>query len=172
MMEIPDAPAFWISPDGKLIPVYKTHIHEVIDYPLAFGLTDKYVKGLYKKYKEPLYSESTARCEIVANLIRKGWIRIRYRPSRFFYSIELLSLTKKTKDYLWAWASEIIKSDESKKYRGVIITELERDCEYEYNTEDLAREILYTKDERISTNRAPLIILENTGQMLELGKWT
>jgi hypothetical protein len=171
MMEVLDAPAFWISPNGKLIPVYKTHIHEVIDYPLAFGLTDKYVKSLYKKYKEPLYSESTARCEIVADLIGKGWVRIRNDVGQNYYIIELYELNDDTKDFLWAWAKGLLKTNLDKSKERVKIAELIKGNSFvSTSIQEIADESLY--GEKFSVFRRPLIVLKNAGQMLELGKWT
>ena len=72
-----DERAFWISPQGTIFPVTRSHINEVITNPERFGLTRGGIEAVYRKHKEPLGWEGKAREEIIKGLIVEGWIRIR-----------------------------------------------------------------------------------------------
>jgi len=122
-MKVPDANAYWISPTGQLFEVESKHIDEIIKSPESFSLTKEYVDEVYKKHNEPRGFEGKARHEIMDSLIRSGWIRVRYYAKNDCYSVELNSLTKKVKDYLWAWASGIVEANSKRKLSDVKIIE-------------------------------------------------
>ena len=101
-----DEKAYWISPEGEILPVGTSHVREVIGNPGRFGITREQIEEAYKKYREPLGLEGRAREEIIRTIINKGWIRIRdygqylsaqaysmedhdagWRLSRFFSSV-------------------------------------------------------------------------------------
>lgn len=76
--------AFFISPKGKIVPVWGSHhIDEIISDPGQFGLTRKAVEAKFDEYGEKLGVERKAREEIIADLLKKGWIRVRFRPSGY-----------------------------------------------------------------------------------------
>jgi len=116
--------AYWISPRGALIPVTNRHINTVIDNPKKFGLTKEYIEDVYKKHNEPIHHEGNAREEIIENLMRTNWIRIRLIPKKDQYTIQLNKLTKKAKDYIFDFAVKMTKSGAS-KYGEVRITTLD-----------------------------------------------
>jgi len=102
---IPKAPAYWISPTGKILPIHEdNHIAQVIKNPTAFNMTIEEVEKIYDKENETMGSEGKAREKIILFLIRRGWIRIRryYRPDMF--SVNISRLNKRTKNYLYQWA--------------------------------------------------------------------
>lgn len=115
--------AYWISPTGSIIPVEGTadrHIHVVIQNPEKFGYTLDEIKTLHKKYKEPLGSEGKAREEIMVDLIKQGWIRIRYYDKLYQYSIQVnarnvSNMTSRQKESIWDWAMLITRGRENKK---------------------------------------------------------
>jgi len=126
--------AYWISPVGKIFSVHGLHINEVFNNPPAFGLTDKELKLVYKKYNEPLEIEGKARNEIIKNLIIKGWVRIRYNVKNDYYSVELDKLNKRKRDYLYWWAKAIQSGNKKYNFSGVRIVEFMRD----YNLLDIS----------------------------------
>jgi hypothetical protein len=81
--------AYWITPDGRVITVKTTHIDEVIRTPELFGLNIEEIKALYEKYAEPLGLEGKAREEIMRDLILVGWIRIRWKPKEYSYTVQM-----------------------------------------------------------------------------------
>ncbi|GHV76985.1 hypothetical protein AGMMS49942_18060 [Spirochaetia bacterium] len=104
----PNSPAWWISPQGKVLPIGhgETHIQKVIENPVVFGFTTKQIEDIYHSYGEAVGTEKKAREEIIADILDKGWIRIRNNPS--FYSIQLSILSPTAKEYIFDWAVRMI----------------------------------------------------------------
>lgn len=105
---IPQMNAYWISCDKEepwLIGVDNRHINKICEHPEWFGLTDDYVKEVFKKYNEPLGHEGKARDEIMADLISKGWIRIRYNPKQYSWTFQVKDVEEPIKNnilqFLW-----------------------------------------------------------------------
>jgi len=163
VMSFPKSDAFWISPDGKLIPVKLTHIQTITNFPEAFGLTKDVIKKKYEKYGEPLNFEGKARQEIMEGLINKGWVRIRYIPKDDSYSIELNKLTKKNKDYLLIWAFGTAEN-EKRKWSGVKIIEFDNGfLSKETTVNEVEKEIFY--DALDTKEKEQLVILESEDQL-------
>lgn len=78
----------------------KTHIRDLIDNPEVFGYTEEKIKELYKKYDEEYGDEGKARHEIMADVISKGWIRVRHhrRRNADYWIIEFDNFIKRKKD--------------------------------------------------------------------------
>jgi hypothetical protein len=101
--------AFFLNPFGELIRVKgANHVSAIIQSPETFGLTREELEAIYNKYHEPLGQEGKAREEILTNLVRAGWMRMRRYPNKF-WSINLFKLTVKAKDLLYDWANNILK---------------------------------------------------------------
>ena len=98
---------FFISPDGVLFPVETTHIKAVISHPDKFGMTRVAIKGIYRKYHEPLGLEGYAREEILSALIRQGWIRIRHYQD--YWSVQINKMTKQTLGRLITFSNMALK---------------------------------------------------------------
>lgn len=85
--------AYWLSPQGDILPVPIIHIQVVIDQPERFGLTLATLKRCYASHREPLGHEGLARLEIMAGLIAgQGWVRVRYTPRQDRWTVELARL--------------------------------------------------------------------------------
>lgn len=85
-----EANAYFISPDGEVIPVPERHIDLIVGNPVRFGFTPEYIKGLHDKHGESLGSEAVARRKLIEILKRRGWIRIRFTFDRDLGRIELM----------------------------------------------------------------------------------
>jgi hypothetical protein len=122
---IKDAEAFWISPRGEVFGFdNSTHIRQVLDYPESFGFSGKdELLAFYEKYHEPIGFEGKARQDIMVSLLSKGWIRIRFVPKQYFYTVEVWKLTKRVKENLWAWAGDILSVSPKKSQAGVTLLE-------------------------------------------------
>ena len=70
--------AFFISPQGDIIPVPVRHIVAIANKPETFGLTGHKIKEVYAKYKEAVGWEGYARNEIILELLKNNWVRIRF----------------------------------------------------------------------------------------------
>jgi len=86
---IPAEKALWISPEGEIYNVEKTHIETVFDNPERFGLTLKLIESVYDLFNESYRTEGKAREEIIIMLVQNGWTRVRryHRPCRWTVNI-------------------------------------------------------------------------------------
>ena len=82
--------AYWISPSGDVLKVHTTHIAEIIDKPQIFGLKTEAIKKLCNEFNEPLGFEGKARGKIMTELIQNRWIRIRWTPKRYSYTVQMI----------------------------------------------------------------------------------
>jgi hypothetical protein len=67
---------FWISPEGDIIKVSR-HIDTIVKDPEIFGFTKEQLEDEFKKQNEPFGSEGNARENIIKEVYRRGWIRVR-----------------------------------------------------------------------------------------------
>lgn len=106
--EIVNTVAIWISPKGELVADFNSnHIKMVISNPQKFGLTMEYIEDKHEKYNEPVGIEGKAREEIIRELVKKGWIRIRRYPNKF-WSVTVQKMNKKVKDFLYDWSQKVL----------------------------------------------------------------
>ena len=101
------APAYWISPAGKILPVQvgKRHIDFIIHNPETFGLTGEEVEERYTRHQEAMGREGTAREELILTSIKNGWIRIRNYAHPDHWKVNVFQLNQNTKAILASWAS-------------------------------------------------------------------
>lgn len=97
--------AYFISPEGTVIPVESRHIDVIVKFPYRFGLDPKHVQAIHDKHGETLDSEASARAELLIGLFLKGWIRVRfyhgfYKRNRHELHFELNKLSRKTKEFI------------------------------------------------------------------------
>ncbi|HEY9162853.1 MAG TPA: hypothetical protein VIS94_17385 [Desulfomonilia bacterium] len=97
--------AYWIDPEGAILPVGRTHIQEIIDMPERFELTTDEVKLEFLKESEPVGHEGKARNRIMLALIKKGWIRIRHGKKPDGWKIQCWQLDENTRARIEAWIS-------------------------------------------------------------------
>jgi hypothetical protein len=138
----PNAPAWWISPQGKILPLKHgdTHIRMVIENPGAFGYTTKRIEDRYHFYGEAVGTEKKAREEIIKEILSKGWIRI--RKNKYFYTIQLAALSERAKDYISDWSVKIADWVGPMTEAAIYTTIGDE----QYTMADLAAGILYNKD--------------------------
>ena len=84
----PDNNMFWISPKGEILSVGTKHIDMIINSPETFGLTKEQIQQVFQKHNEPMGSEGNAREELMADLLKQGWIRIRKYRRPDFWSVQ------------------------------------------------------------------------------------
>lgn len=119
--------AYWITPSGVTMKPDSYHIVTVQKYPEIFKETKKSLRDTYDKYNEPIDSniEGKAREAIMDRVIRRGFVRIRKNTMRNnqSWSIQLVKITPKVNDAIWAWSKEMTKY--SDKYADVNINFLD-----------------------------------------------
>ena len=96
---------FFISPQGEIIPGEINHINTVIKYSDKFGYTRDRIEEIYQYHNERIGLEGKARLEIIVDLVRKGWIRIRRQPNR--WSITVWQLTQEVKQLLCGFVCQV-----------------------------------------------------------------
>jgi hypothetical protein len=106
---IPKAPAYWINPSGHILPIFddEKHIDQIIAKPEAFGFDIDEIKMLYDAEGEIIGSEGKAREKIIKELLRKGWIRIRYFSRQDYFTLNVNRLNTKEKNYIYEWAKSM-----------------------------------------------------------------
>lgn len=119
------AKGYWISPTGTMSVCSTSHIAEVIKKPEAFGLTREEIEALYKETGEPLGHEGIAREEIMTELLNKGWVRIRWVPANYSWTVQVGKMSKTVMDNLQSWAFELLSTDDDNKNTDVTIVPID-----------------------------------------------
>jgi hypothetical protein len=108
--------AYWISPQGETLNVTQSHIRLILDKPTIFNLHKDNIIDIYKKYGEKIGIEGKARAEIMSNLLKKGWIRIRYAPRNDYWTIQLYHWRESEKSEIKKWLEKMDKEDKINQY--------------------------------------------------------
>jgi len=66
---------YWVK-GSKIYPI-SIHIDYIIKNPEKFNTSKEELKKIYKKFKEPFGFEGKARGEIMTNIMKDGWLRVR-----------------------------------------------------------------------------------------------
>jgi hypothetical protein len=104
----PKCEAFWISPDGRLIPVIDNHIGAVIRDQNIFGLTTDDIEAEYAKENEQIGIEGRARRRIILDLVQRGWIRVRMFPRTGSWTVNVRCLGEVECRNLHGWAAQML----------------------------------------------------------------
>ena len=99
--------AYWISPRGKVIRVTTSHIAAVIAAPESFKMSTREIVAAYAKYQERIGVEGKAREEVLVDLLRRRWIRIREHPAR--WNIEFSTASPRTKAHIRKWVQGALR---------------------------------------------------------------
>ncbi|MCL1904476.1 MAG: hypothetical protein FWF94_08715 [Oscillospiraceae bacterium] len=111
MTNFPKADSYWISPTGKVLPVSTLHITEVLANHESYSFRREQLEAIYEKHGERLGGEGKAREEIMTDLLKRGWFRIRYVAKQDAYTIQCFNFDKRQRDYLSHWAKDVIAND-------------------------------------------------------------
>jgi len=85
---------YWISPRGHCVHV-ETHLGAVCAHPECFGTNEAALRAVFLRHGEPWGFACDARKEIIAALVRAGWIRARHEQWEGWH-IELRDLSRET----------------------------------------------------------------------------
>jgi hypothetical protein len=113
--------AYWISPQGEALSVAQSHIRLILDNPARFNLKKERILQVYKKYHEKIGIEGKARAEIMMDLIKKGWIRVRYVPRSDSWTIQLYYWSETEKKQVKDWLETLFKADKINRYSALRI---------------------------------------------------
>ena len=96
--------AHWVNSSGKVYDVPTTHIEFVAKKPSLFNTTVEKMEKLYDKYDEKFpKQEGKARVEIMTDIVKKGWIRTRFRPREGAWVAETWKWGSREKKALINW---------------------------------------------------------------------
>ncbi|MDY6787591.1 MAG: hypothetical protein SVK54_05645 [candidate division WOR-3 bacterium] len=112
--------AYWIKPDGDIIPVKTRHIDLIIQRPGEFDLSEEYIKEQFRHFNEPLGREGKARREIMKKLIEDGFIRVRFKPKEWIWYMECNVIDTNTEIQVKKWI-EKIGANENNKCKPILI---------------------------------------------------
>ncbi len=109
--------AYWISPDGDIYPVEKTHIQAVAENPKRYGTTLEEMKSEYKKYDEVFpFQEHKARRSILTRIIKAGWIRMRLNLRSATWTAETWEWSEREKKHERKFKKENENQNVKKKH--------------------------------------------------------
>lgn len=159
---IPKAPAYWIDPLGRILPIFNDakHIDQIMLKPKAFGLDIDEIKTIYDAEGESLGSEGKAREKIIKELIQQGWIRIRHYDRQDIFTVNVFRLNKKNKDYLYQWAKAM-------ENNGMKYSQVKLDLPNQvlnYSISDIAKDVLFNE----CKNSKPLIAVESVDDLPDM----
>jgi hypothetical protein len=119
--------AYWISPKGEIIDVPNLHIDVVIQNPEKFGITKDIIQQIFDKHNEHMgVDEGFAREEIMLELLKKGWIRLRFLPKNYTWTVQTFKLGKREQDAIFTGFAQLVKSRIVSRSHGVkILTDKE-----------------------------------------------
>ena len=104
--------AFFISPKGKMVPVPDRHVVAIANDPKLFGLTVNHIKTVYKKHKEDVGWEGDARNEIILELLKKDWVRLRFSTRGGTWRLQIHEeLNNRLKKNILSFCQEIKKGN-------------------------------------------------------------
>lgn len=89
---------FWIDNKNNIINIsFKKHIDFVFSNPELFNLTQQEIKEIHDKYNEKIGTEGKQRDEILTNILKLGWVRIRfyYKTDQWSVQCDSFQLRKK-----------------------------------------------------------------------------
>jgi hypothetical protein len=138
-MNVKTSIGLFISPRGEIFPVRDSHIGTLISESEKFGLTRAEIEAAYLRHGERIGVEGEARKELLLQIIRLGWIRIRRYPNKY-WSVTAASLTPVVQELLRDWARKMLSGingfKEADRYMPVKVSTL--DGEFKYSIGDLA----------------------------------
>ncbi len=162
LREIVGTVAYWISPRGEVLPVATNHIDIVIKNPKKFGYTTEKIEEIYARHEERMGKEGMAREEIILDLLKHKWIRIRrYRNQG--YSVNVDKVTKKIKDILFDWANKLLNKGikgmkENDKFMPVNILGFSDHFLKRTTIQNVADDVLYESNESFDPENAVVIV--------------
>ena len=136
---MPKFSAFWISPDGVVHVVPKTHLRQIASNPEMFGLTREKVLAVFRKHHESLIrnSDGKARAEIVGSLLKAGWIRIRRHNG--FYESQFDTESEKSWQSIQSFFSSVIETYQGQAHWDLVVVSVDGLLVDEKNLSDAYR---------------------------------
>ena len=144
-----DTKAHWVNPSGKVYDVKDTHIIFVSEKPSLFKTSVDKMKKLYDKYDEKFPNqEGKARIEIMTDIVKKGWIRTRFRPREGAWVAETWKWGSREKKAIRKWAKH--ESRGKKQFRvNFVSTSKKKLIGHSYSLDMIREQIVESSLSRI-----------------------
>lgn len=127
--------AYWINSRGQILDIgAEKHITQVIRNPEKFGVTKEYIDARYAEHGEMVGTEGKAREEIMKEVMKKGFIRIRLYKQ--FWSIQAWDLDRRAYKALEKWAEQAIADPRAGQYMPVRLVSFS--AQYQDNSLDIS----------------------------------
>ena len=141
--------AHWVNPSGKVYDVKDTHIIFVSEKPSLFKTSVDKMKKLYDKYDEKFPNqEGKARIEIMTDIVKRGWIRTRFRPREGAWVAETWKWGPREKKAIRKWAK--YESRGKKQFRiNFISTSKRKIIGHSYSLDMIREQIVESSLSRI-----------------------
>jgi hypothetical protein len=127
----PSARAYWLSPSKDIIPVDSVHIETILSNIDQFGLTQEYIDEVAEKHggKHELRDGGKAREEIMIDVMKKGWVRVRKNRETWVIQLDAPTLNSKIsrtqKNAIVNWAEKLMEMNPSEKNSPVVVLDLD-----------------------------------------------
>ena len=141
--------AHWVNPSGKVYDVKDTHIIFVSEKPRLFKTSVDKMKKLYDKYDEKFPNqEGKARVEIMTDIVKRGWIRTRFRPREGAWVAETWKWGSREKKAVRKWAQ--YESGGKKQFRvNFVSTSKRKIIGHSYSIDMIREQIVESSLSRI-----------------------
>ena len=141
--------AHWVNPSGKVYDVKDTHIIFVSEKPSLFKTSVDKMKKLYDKYDEKFPNqEGKARIEIMTDIVKRGWIRTRFRPREGAWVAETWKWGTREKKAIRKWAK--YESRGKKQFRvNFVSTSKKKIIGHSYSLDMIREQIVESSLSRI-----------------------
>lgn len=133
----------WLSPTGSWVRVGENHVSDIISNPDKFGITKDVVSGLYQKHNEPVGKEGQAREDLIALVLRKGWVRI--RNYRNHWSITVFEPSTNVVNNIRNWLDHFINQGWIGPYETVKVYDMNTDRLQTHDAIDIVKNMHWKK---------------------------
>lgn len=124
------ATAYWLSPSRDILPIDTSHIDTIVADPERFNLTQEYLNDVAEKHggRHELRDGGKGREEVMVDLMKKGWVRIRKNRETWIIQLDAPSLNGKInrtqKKAITNWAEQMINMNDNRKRDTVVVMDL------------------------------------------------
>lgn len=115
--------AYWLNKRGAIIGVPTTHINYMSQNLNKFFLSREKFVAVHEKYVERLGQEGKAREELMIRALKRGWVRVRF-TDRNGWMIQAYKLDKSTRENIWEFVKEMLRTRQAGKYADIKIMTL------------------------------------------------
>lgn len=140
----------WLSPKGDYTRVRTNHVADIISEPSKYGVTSKFIQGLYGKHNERMGVEGRAREELILLVLRTGWVRI--RNYRNYWSVTVDRLTRRVSTNIRNWVETFMQNGSMGKYEDIKIYEAVRDRLTTHSATDIVHKYVLEESQQKETN--------------------